>query len=339
MRITQLILFFFLFASVGLEAKSYQAKAVAVYDVKNSIFLYKKNSRTQRAPASTIKVLTALTAWKESSDIQKWVRISNRAAKTQPTKAGLRSGEKFRLIDLIKAALVNSCNDAAVAIGEGVAGSESAFARKMQSMAESLGCRSTRVTNPSGLPHPTGMVSTCEDSLKMILALRKNPTLKKMLALRSLSIVSADGRRIHLKSHNRLLSPSYPHAVRGKTGYTRLARHCFLSFCEYKGGVLAISIMGSPNRNQLWEDVVAAYADHFSSSKGFFPRYMNQKKLTISQLHKALKNAGFPLDSREKHYGKKTVQSVKKFQEANRLTVDGIAGPQTWNALKKYTKS
>lgn len=319
-----------------LSAEKFSAKAIAIYNPDTNHFLLRRNSTVQRAPASTIKVLTVLTAWHAVKDKNRYVTVSKWAASMQPTKAGLRAGEQYKIIDLMKAALIHSCNDAASALASSIAGSESAFAKLMQKKAKELGCTKTVVTNGSGLPSPPGMVTTCEDSIKLMLAFRKVPELRKLLAIRHFSIISKGGRKIYLKSHNRLLAKTYPLAVRGKTGYTRLARHCFLSYCTSKNRTLVISIMGSGNRSLLWEDVKKAYETYLPKANSFLPSYMGKNKLSLAKLHVALKNAGYALTKSETFYGSRTKEKVKQFQKAYKLETDGIAGPKTWSILKKF---
>ncbi|MBF0196073.1 MAG: peptidoglycan-binding protein [Planctomycetes bacterium] len=315
--------------------ESYNAASVAILDANTGTYLYRKNSRTARAPASTIKVLTALTAWYQVVDKTQYTTISKHASSMQPTKAGLRPGEQYRLIDLIKACLVGSCNDAAAAVGEAVSGSESKFAQAMKTQAKRLGATRTVTTNASGLPSPSGMVSTCEDSLLFIRALRKVPELNKMMGVSSFKLLSRKGRSMTISNHNRLLK-GFTYSVRGKTGYTRLARHCFLSWAEYKGRTVYVSILGAANRDRLWSDVRNSYINQFQKSQSYFPSYMKKNNISLATLHAALKRAGCAVAAGEKYYGLSTKEQVKRFQRIKKLTVDGIIGPQTWGILKKF---
>ena len=324
----------FWLAPVSIWAESYKAAGIAIYDISEGRFLYRSGARTQRAPASTIKVLTALTAWHYAKDkMNDWVTISQHAAAAQPTKAGIKPGEKFKLKDLMAMTLVASCNDAARAVGEAVSGSESSFANDMQKLAEHLGATQTHTTNASGLPSPAGMVSTPEDSILFILALRDNPTLKSIIAQRSATLVSSDGRTITRNNHNRLMREGFQYPVLGKTGYTRLARHCFLSWCDLGDQQVAISILGEPSSTQLWSDLRKAYGIHMKSRAPYLPLFMSKNGISVSSLQSKLKAKGF-LVSGENHYGPKTRQAVTDFQKSKRLAVDGIVGPQTWSHLK-----
>lgn len=313
---------------------AYKSAAIAVYDIKTGTYLYRKNSLTKRAPASTIKVLTALTAWKYA-DPNKYVTISRHAAAAEPTKAYLKVGEQYRLRDLIKLALVASCNDAARAVAEGTSGSEAAFANDMEKIAKSLGTTSTRVTNASGLPSPAGMVTTCVDNIKIVLALKKVPELHAMMGSRSATLVSKTGREITKSNHNRLMREGFAYPVLGKTGFTNAARHCFLSYCDYNGRSLAICVLGGSTSSVLWDDLRRSYRTYMTRDPQGLPNYMTRNKLTLASLHQALAKAGFRLEKSENVYGTYTKKAVSAFQRAKKLQIDGIVGPQTWGTLKK----
>jgi len=316
---------------------AYQSTAIAVYDVDAEQFLYRKNSETRRAPASTIKVLAALTAWKNNDDKDKYVTISRHAAAAEPTRADLKEGDQYHLKDLIKLALVASCNDAARALAEGTSGSESKFAQDMQAMAKSLGTKSTFITNASGLPSPEGMVTTCVDNIKILCALKNIPELVEVLNSKTISIVSKTGQRINKGNHNRLLNEGFAYPVLGKTGFTNLARHCFLSFCEYKGRTIAVCILGAPKSSVLWDELRQLYRTYMNrsvQSQGL-NAYMINNHISLTDLHEALQRSGFPLEKSENVYGSYTKKAMSAFQKSHQLLVDGILGPQTWGVLKK----
>lgn len=319
----------------SLFAESYKSAGVAIYDMGEGRFLYRKRSKSQRAPASTIKVLTALTAYHYAKDkFSSWVKVSKHSAAAEPTKAYLKPGESFRLQDTVAMTLVASCNDAARVVAEAVSGSEGSFARDMQKLAEFYGMTNTRVTNASGLPLPKGMVTTPEDSILLIQKLRANPVLKKMIAQRSATMVSSQGRRITKSNHNRLMREGFAYPVLGKTGYTRLARHCFLSWCDFGDRKVAISILGAPNSSSLWDDLRKAYRTHMKSRAPYLPIFMKNKGISVANLHGKLSSKGFSV-SGESSYGNKTRKAVRDFQSSRKLSVDGIVGPQTWSSLLK----
>jgi len=204
----------------------------------------------------------------------------------------------------------------------------------MENYARKLGAKNTVITNASGLPKPVGMLTTPEDSLLFIQALRRNKTLAAAMAKRTFDLKSKKGRVTSLTNHNKLLW-KYEYPVRGKTGYTLLARNCFLSWADYKGRKIAISIMGAPGNKVLWKDVQRAYYYVFATNATFMPHYMRQRGISVKHLQAALKQIGISYKGKENYYGPHTRDLVKIFQKKHNLSVDGIAGTQTWRQIRR----
>lgn len=157
------------FASVLLilaGAASAAPYAALVIDARTGEVLHSRNADTRLHPASLTKMMTLYLAFQavESGQISldKMVTISKHAASQPPSKLGLRPGQKIRFRYLIRAAAVKSANDAATAIGEAVAGSESAFAERMTAMARQMGMTRTTFKNANGLTRE-GHLSTARD--------------------------------------------------------------------------------------------------------------------------------------------------------------------------------
>lgn len=323
----------FLLAPSLKAAESFNAPVIVVYDLDSDTYIYQKNAQTKRAPASTIKVLTALTAVALEKDLDRYVAISRHAANMEPSKAYLKAGESYRLSDLLHAVLMGSCNDAAAAVAEAVSGSEKDFAKEMNTMAKKLGAYSTFATNASGLPEPKGMVTTAADCLLFLKALRAEPRLKAIMKKSSYQLKSQDGREISIDNHNRLLREDFKYPVLGKTGYTRSAQHCFIALSEHKSRAIAVVVLGD-KKAYIWKDIRKAFSHGFNTS-AYLPRYMKDQSLSVEELHKALKKKGYSLAEKENSYGSQTREAVKIFQKAKGLEADGIAGKNTWEALNE----
>src|SRR5262249_32220381 len=152
--------------------------------------------------------------------------VSVEAAETAPSKIGLHPGERMVLGNLLYALLLNSANDAAVVVAEGVAGSEGAFAARMNAKARALGATHSHFVNPHGLP-ADGHVATARDLATIFRYGLGLPRFREILETPRIA-VPLESRRIHtvgLHSHNRLLT-GYTYRVIGKTGYTRPAGRC-----------------------------------------------------------------------------------------------------------------
>ncbi len=190
-----------------------------VVDAKTGKTLYSQAPDSQRYPASLTKMMTlyllfdALDAHKTS--LAAAIKVSAHAAAQAPTKLGLKPGETIRVRDAILAIVTKSANDVAVAIGEYLGGTESAFAQQMTRKARALGMSRTTFRNASGLPN-LGQVTTARDMATLGRALQEHHA--EYFSYFSTPSFVWKGRRIG--NHDRLLGRV--NGVNGiKTGYTR----------------------------------------------------------------------------------------------------------------------
>jgi serine-type D-Ala-D-Ala carboxypeptidase (penicillin-binding protein 5/6) len=134
--------------------------AALVEDADSGNILYSYNATLQWPPASMAKMMLLLVAVDQIKagrvSMNDPVRISERAAATQGSRLGLREGQIYPLGELMKAALIRSANDAAVAIAEKIAGSVEACVRMMNEKARALGMDSTYYGTVDGLPPTFG---------------------------------------------------------------------------------------------------------------------------------------------------------------------------------------
>ncbi len=133
------------------EAPELAARSAAMYSLDMERFVYEKDADKKIDPYSTTKILTCWLAL-ENLDPQETVTISEAATREYENGMTiyLKPGEKIAVIDLIYAAMLASGNDAAYALGEAVAGSESAFADLMNETVKSWGCNDTHFVNANG---------------------------------------------------------------------------------------------------------------------------------------------------------------------------------------------
>lgn len=204
----------------------------------NEDVLWGRAIDVRRANASTTKMVTALVVVKEA-DLDEPVRASRSAAATGGGGFDLSPGDVFTAGELLHALLLSSSNDAAVALAEHVAGSERAFAARMNRVAESLGATGSSFVTAHGLDVP-GHYSTARDLARIALALLRRPILAEIVATPATTI--SGGRR--LVNTNPLLK-SYAGAVGVKTGYTAGAGDVLVAAAERGGRRLIAVAMGS----------------------------------------------------------------------------------------------
>jgi len=232
-------------------ADSILSRSVVVMDASTGKILYAKNPYLKRLPASTTKLMTSIIAVENASPSER-VTISRHASRVSPHKAGFREGDQVTVKQLLYAALLDSANDAAVALSEGVAGSETNFVSLMNAKAHSIGAENTRFINSNGLPG-RGQYTTAYDLAKIMGYALRHQTLKKIIATRETDITTEEGDSISLTNTNKLLWNDED-MLGGKTGYTRRAMHCFVCAAERESRTLIVAVLGSPSRNDLWRE-------------------------------------------------------------------------------------
>jgi D-alanyl-D-alanine carboxypeptidase (penicillin-binding protein 5/6) len=212
--------------------------------------LYAKYPNARLAPASTVKLVTAMIAIDilKTDDI---VRISEKAGKVRSIPPRLQPDEEIAVIDLLNLALMKSINQAAVALAEAAAGSEDDFVVLMNQKAQEIGARDTLFANASGLPKGKQYSTASDLALIMKIAL-SYPLIKEILAKKMCIVRTAGGREIFLENSNQLLWEDQTIII-GKTGYTGNARHCFVGAMDTGNGMIITAVLGARSRRSLWK--------------------------------------------------------------------------------------
>lgn len=196
--------------------------AALVMDARSGEVLHSRNADTRLHPASLTKMMTLYIVFeaikKGEISLDTRVKISRTAAAEPPSKLGLTAGSRIKLRYLVRAAAVKSANDAATALGEAVAGSEVAFARRMNRTAKALGMTRTTFRNAHGLTEK-GHVSTARDMTILGRHLFfDHPEYYNLFSRRT-----ANAGLRNVSNTNRRFLKAYRGADGIKTGYTRAA--------------------------------------------------------------------------------------------------------------------
>lgn len=232
--------------------------ALLVKDLKSDTVVYSKEALREVRPASLTKIMTAILAI-EDGYLYRPVVITAEMIRVEPTKAGYKEGEIIILEDLIKAALIKSDNDAAMAVAIAVGGNLNNFIGMMNRKAQELGMENTVFTNPCGYDIGNHH-STPADLLQLAEYAIKNPLFNDITRLNQHTyneIVSS--RTFVAKTHNHLLN-RYAYAVGVKTGYTSKAGACLIARAKKEGqDCLIIMLNSKENRwktaQQIFERV------------------------------------------------------------------------------------
>jgi len=241
----------FILISSNCFAENIKSRAAVTIDASTGEILFSKNSNRRLPPASTTKLMTAIVAI-ENESLSTVVRISQNASRVAPSKAGFKRGDSVPIEGLLYAALLESANDAAVALAEAIAGSEKRFVSLMNQKALAIGVRDTKFINSNGLPG-SGQYTTALDLAKIMNYALKIPKLREIIGTPEAQITTENGRVFYLRSTDKLLW-SDGKVIGGKTGYTRTAGHCFVCAAQSETKTILVAILGSPSRRNLWTD-------------------------------------------------------------------------------------
>ncbi len=229
-----------------------RAASAVLMDAKTGQVLYALAPHQRWRPASTTKMLTALLVVESLPDNLE-VPISRRAAAERSGRAiGLDVGTRWRVGDLLRAMLLHSANDAAVALAEAVGGSVEAFADRMNATAKALGTRESHFVDPHGLENPRHYSSAYDLALIARAALQ-NPRIADVVRLRTWDLIRPGQRPRLLINSNRLLW-RYPDADGVKTGWIPQSGPCLVASAT-RGGRQLIAVVLDDTR--LYTDATA----------------------------------------------------------------------------------
>lgn len=245
---TSFIIFIFL-SSYALAAKvsapEIKASSYLLIDFHSGVELAEKNSDKRIEPASITKLMTAYVIYKElakgSITLKDKVLISEKAWKMEGSRMFVEAGKKVPLNRILHGLIVQSGNDAAVALAEHISGSETSFVAKMNEEAEAMGLNSTNFTNSTGWPD-ANHYTTAKDIV--ILTRRTISDFPEHYKLHSLKEYSYNG----IKQYNRNKLLWRDKSVDGvKTGHTESAGYCLVSSAARNDMRLISVILGAEN--------------------------------------------------------------------------------------------
>ena len=219
------------------------ADAAVLVDAGTGQILFGKNAHQHRPPASTTKIMTGLLAL-EGGDLRQITTVSKHAASVGEASIELWAGEKITLEDLVYGALLESGNDACVAIAENIAGTEDIFVLLMNQKARLIGARDTNFKNTNGLP-AAGHYSTAFDLATIARYALQNVQFARAVSTRE-KIIGREYKR-HAVNTNGLLW-SYPGADGVKTGTTNEAGRCLVASAVRDGRRLITVVLHSDDR-------------------------------------------------------------------------------------------
>lgn len=229
------------------------ARAYLVENGATGEVLLSYHARRRLPMASITKLMTVLLAV-ERAKPDDVVTVSRAAAKVGESTVHLRPGERLTVRDLMKAALIQSANDAADALAAHIAGSGAAFVALMNERARELGLADTHFVRPDGLDAP-GHVSSARDVSLLARIVMRKPIVRTIVRERTATI--GGGRTLH--TWNDLLG-SFPGLIGVKTGHTSGAGWSEVAAARGPGTTIYATILGSPSRSRRNADLAALLA-------------------------------------------------------------------------------
>ena len=228
---------------------SLSAQSAILMEAESGTVVCEKNAHTRLPMASTTKIMTALVAL-ELAAPDTVIAVDGRAVGTEGSSIYLCKGETLTLEELLYALMLESANDAAVAIAIGICGSVEAFANAMNAKASRLGLSNTHFSNPHGLDADEHY-TTAYDLACIAKEALKIPLFKTIVSTRKITIPhqNTDGVRL-LINHNKMLR-QYDGCIGVKTGYTQKSGRCLVSAAERDGVTMIAVTLHSPDD---WSD-------------------------------------------------------------------------------------
>jgi len=251
----------------AVDLKIWAGSSVAI-DAGSGTVLHYDNGRKQTQIASLTKIMTAVLVMEHLNNLNEEVVITKEGLLLPGTVVGcprsgyclsnrMYVGEKVRAIDLLKATLMNSANDAATSLGIKIAGTSEKFVEMMNAKARDMGLKDTHFCTPSGL-ETDGKESECYSSAYDIARIAayslKYEKIWELMRIPEDRFFSTDGKYMHELKNTDLLLTELPGCLGGKTGFTPLAGKSLMTGAtspDGKNKIIAVIL----NDETRWQDM------------------------------------------------------------------------------------
>lgn len=254
-------------AAIIVAVSPAQAGPSIVVDLKSGKVLSQEEAFRRWYPASLSKLMTAYVAFRAVKagevTLKSPVTISRTAAKEPPSKMGYKPGSVLTLDNAIKIIMVKSANDVATAIAESIAGSEKAFAARMNAESRRLGMSGSHWVNAHGL-HDDEQYTTVRDMALLAVAIRREfPQNVDYFAIEGLA-----AGKVKLPNHNTLIG-RFDGADGMKTGFTCPAGFNLVASATRKGRTIIAVLVGEPSVSERAAKAAQLLEDGFKRNQSF----------------------------------------------------------------------
>ena len=273
-----------------------EARAWLLIDAASGLPLAERDPDAKVEPASLTKLMTAYIAFSAIQEgrlaLNQELSVSEKAWKAEGSRMFLDPKRRVTVEDLLKGVIVQSGNDACIALAEGVAGSEESFVAVMNQMAKKLGMTHTHFMNVTGLPHPQH-TTTARDLSRLAGALiRDFPDFYKYYAMKSFAY-----NGISQPNRNRLLFMD-PSVDGVKTGHTESAGYCLIASAKREQRRLLSVVLGagSDGARAMESQKLLNYGFQFFETVKLYPANQAVSSLRIYKGKGGEVKAGFLSD-------------------------------------------
>ena len=220
-----------------------KAPSAIVIEVSTGAVACSRNADEHRAIASTTKLMTALLTL-ERAKLSDTFTAARYFPAPAESKIGLDPGERMRVRDLMRGLLVESANDAAVTLAEGVSGSRRAFVKAMNRRAQQLHLTGTHYANPIGLDEP-GNFSTARDLVRLAVVLRTNRFFRNTTDRPSVRLTTGNRPRTFDNRNDLVRTRGWINGV--KSGHTAHAGYVLVGSGRVNHVQLVSAVLGTPS--------------------------------------------------------------------------------------------
>ena len=255
------------------RAGAISAECAILIDAQTGRVLYEKQAEEKSLIASTTKIMTALVICEQTNVLDR-VKIPKEAVGIEGSSMYLKEGEVLTVQELLYGLMLQSGNDAAVALAIYCGGTVEGFTELMNDKAHRLGMTQSHFANPNGLDSP-GNYSTAWDMAILTAYAMQNPIFAQTVSTKTITI----GERC-LRNHNKLLW-QLEGANGVKTGYTKAAGRILISSVTRMGRQLIAVTFNAPDD---WQDHKTLIEDGFSR---FTVQQLVRQGQTLGQLELA----------------------------------------------------
>lgn len=249
------------------------AESICVMNTVTGDVVFEKNAYERKPMASTTKIMTLVTALK-NSEPDDVVRVGHNAVAEEGSSAYLKPDATITMRDLWYGLMLNSGNDAAVAIAEHISGDVDSFAKLMNETAQMIGVKDTHFVNPNGL-HDDEHFTTAFDLAVITRYAMRDTRFSEIVSTKMYTseMILSDGTAYNVEyiNHNRLLN-SLDGCVGVKTGFTKDAGRCLVSAIDIDGAkYIAVTLNDSDDWNthkELYQSVIKTARERVIVRKG-----------------------------------------------------------------------